>query len=134
MNLDTPCIEWLGQRKFDGYGVIRFRSGGRQRNMTASRFLWKTVKGDIPKGLFPLHGCDNPPCINLDHLYLGTHQQNMDDMKRRGRHRSGNTIKTHCKRGHPLTGENLVLRLGGRQRACRICQNMLQARWRSNHK
>ena len=56
---------------------------------TASRVMYQIVNGNIPKGLFVLHTCDNRMCINPDHLYLGTFYQNMYDMVKRNRQNRG---------------------------------------------
>ncbi len=70
------CIEWTGGRNRDGYG--RFWRDGRY--VLAHR----AIMGD-PHGELVLHTCDNPGCVNPAHLYVGTRQDNMDDMARRMR-------------------------------------------------
>lgn len=80
---DDTCWPWLGGRwKHGGYGYLRH--GGKA--LTASRVAWELTNGPIPKGLWVLHSCDNPPCCNPGHLFLGDAQSNVDDMlaKRRG--------------------------------------------------
>jgi hypothetical protein len=67
-----------------------------------------------------LHKCDHPLCIEITHLRLGTQRDNIHDMMRKGRHRNQNTGKTHCKRGHPLKGDNVRIKKDGR-RNCRAC-------------
>ena len=76
------CWEW--QRSFmeDGYARIRF--GG--KDYRASRIMWEVTHGEpIPKGLFACHKCDNPKCVNPDHIFLGTAKDNMQDAARKGR-------------------------------------------------
>ena len=55
------------------------------RNMGAHRAAWILFHGAIPKGLSVCHECDRPGCVRPDHLFLGTHQENMDDRRRKGR-------------------------------------------------
>ena len=73
----SDCWHFLGSKNTDGYGTL----GGN----TAHRLSWEAHRGPIPKGLRVLHRCDNPPCINPRHLYLGTASDNNHDMYRRGR-------------------------------------------------
>jgi hypothetical protein len=68
-----------------GYARL-FARCGEERLM--HRIMYEKYKGKIENGLFVLHKCDNPICINPEHLFLGTHQDNMDDMNNKGRHMS----------------------------------------------
>jgi hypothetical protein len=77
------CIEWTLGRSSTGYGVCR-RNG---RTVGAHRAAWEEVHGPIPEGLWVLHRCDNPPCVNVDHLFLGTRLDNVRDMDAKGRGR-----------------------------------------------
>jgi len=79
--MDTPCIEWTGHRAEFGYG--RRRVSGR-RWMT-HRLAWVEAHGEIPAGMCVLHRCDNPPCINVAHLFLGTKGDNNRDRGAKGR-------------------------------------------------
>jgi hypothetical protein len=78
------CWLWRGARTGGGYGQIG--SGGRGgRQLYAHRVRWEMEYGPIPADMFVLHRCDNPPCVRIDHLWLGTPQDNMDDMRTKGR-------------------------------------------------
>jgi hypothetical protein len=77
------CIEFEGCRNKKGYGVKNRNS----KSCLAHRLAWLDTHGEIPDGLFVLHKCDNPACINLEHLFLGTNLDNMRDMISKGRNR-----------------------------------------------
>ena len=73
-NPETSCVEWIGCR-WRGYGTVWYQ-GNRWR---AHRLAWTFKRGSIPDGLFVLHKCNNRRCVNVDHLYLGTHLENVRD-------------------------------------------------------
>lgn len=80
----------------DGYGRI-FING---KSESTHRVSWIVYKGPIPNGLFVLHKCDVRNCVNPDHLFLGTHKDNMQDMKNKGRGRnSGRSRVSKTKQG-----------------------------------
>jgi hypothetical protein len=80
--LNTGCILWYGGRSQRGYGRIVGPSG---RMEQAHRISWELHFAPIPSGLQVLHKCDTPACINPAHLFLGTQQENVADMIRKGR-------------------------------------------------
>jgi hypothetical protein len=82
---DGDCIEWMGYRMPTGYGRLKVAG----RKTLAHRAIWKAMKGPIPDGLNVLHTCDNPPCCNPDHLFLGTQGDNNKDRHQKGRSRGG---------------------------------------------
>jgi hypothetical protein len=75
------CHEYRGGFFNDGYGSFWFEG----TDWRAPRFAWFIVHGPIPDGMLVCHRCDNPPCVRLDHLFLGTVADNTRDMIRKGR-------------------------------------------------
>lgn len=83
------CWEWPGSLSKSGYGQISVGD----KMWRSHRYAYTVSKGPIPDGMFVLHKCDNRKCCKPWHLYRGDQQQNMDDMKKRNRH------KPHVPRG-----------------------------------
>lgn len=77
------CWPWTAGKANGGYGAIRY-NGSIYR---AHRIAWTIANGAIPQGMLVLHKCDNPPCCNPAHLFIGTHKDNSQDMARKGRTR-----------------------------------------------
>lgn len=80
------CWLWQGSRLPEGYGQFAWAARyGRTRPVKAHRVAWELTHGPIPDGLCACHHCDNPPCCNPAHLFLGTHTDNMRDASAKGR-------------------------------------------------
>lgn len=78
---EAGCWEWQGGRFPDGYGSMKWNGKARGTH----RLSFEAFKGPIPDGMLVRHSCDNPPCINPDHLLVGTNKDNVADCISRGR-------------------------------------------------
>lgn len=82
IDIESDCWNWKDKINEDGYGYYNTK--------LAHRLFYEMYIGDIIEGLLICHTCDNPKCVNPNHLYMGTNQDNMDDMVKRGRSLKGN--------------------------------------------
>lgn len=108
------CWNWTGSLTSSGYGAFD--------GYTAHRFAWLVAYGYMPVGWFVCHHCDNRRCVRPDHLFVGTHDDNMADLRAKGY-----TKEPTCRRGHAWTPENTYPLDGGRRRGCRTCIRMRTA-------
>lgn len=111
------CWLWVGTTDGKGYGRWKNRH-------LAHREVWRRECGDIPVEMMVLHICDQPPCVNPRHLYLGTIRENTIDAVVRGRWAATNLDKADCPAGHPYTDDNvyIVPKTGARQ--CKTCNRV----------
>lgn len=113
---DSGCIEWTGNSLPRGYGLIWVEG----RSVLTHRFAWILANGPIPDGMLVCHHCDNPPCCNVAHLFLGTDATNAADRDAKGRAGvNAQGAKTHCIHGHEYTEANTMRHPNGR--SCREC-------------
>ena len=102
-HMTTRCWEWIGTKDTHGYGQLRVKG-----TMTLMhRFSYNLHYGEIPNKLCVLHECDNPSCVNPNHLWLGTKGDNTRDMERKGRayHPRGISNGRHTKPESAVRGE-----------------------------
>lgn len=123
---DSDCIEWTAYIDSMGYGRIKIN----KKTTTAHRVSFMIFKGEIPENLCVCHACDNPKCVNPDHLFLGSHTENMRDMIKKGRKPS--IVKSKCKRGHEFSLENT--KIYGKAKFCKKCDAIRHKEFRKRQK
>ncbi|MEJ7932584.1 HNH endonuclease [Ramlibacter sp. AN1015] len=95
---ESGCREWMLTVNRGGYGKTKVKG----RTMGAHRAMWIAARGPIPTGMLVCHTCDNPRCINIEHLFLGTPKDNMADKMAKGRYGGGPKTwrRPHFGEGH----------------------------------
>lgn len=153
---DSGCHEWIAARGSYGHGHFSIRDPETRvfHQYKASRVAWMLYVGSIPDRMWVLHHCDNPPCVNPEHLFIGNAQDNVDDMHKKGRGlpldiviaraRLGRSIaadkkrsRTHCRYGHPYSGENLIVftsQSGTPARDCKECRRTARKKYSDRKK
>jgi hypothetical protein len=136
------CWIWTGSiEKPFGYGTIHSHITGKR--LGAHRASWMIHKGPIPENLFVCHKCDNPPCCNPNHLFLGTCADNNRDAWAKGRlllpDQSVKLNRIYCLHGHPFN-EQTIYKYAGKSgkfrpsRRCRECHRLAEERRRNKMK
>lgn len=133
---NSGCWLWGGCVNGWGYGQIR-RGPKDAGTLIATRVSLEIHGRPVPDNLFALHTCDNPPCVNPDHLFIGDQKKNMEDCLSKGRFyrappgtKRNIKIREYCKHGHERTPENLMCGAGGYQ-ICKACRSIQDARKRA---
>jgi len=116
------CWEWQKFRNIAGYGWTSWLG----RNRPVHRVMYELMNGPIDDKLVICHQCDNPPCCNPAHLWVGTEKQNMQDAA--AKRRWSRQHQTHCKRGHEFSPENTHIKIQ-RGKPCRVCKMCERLRW-----
>lgn len=128
----SGCWLWVASTNRCGYGQINMGL----RPELAHRVSYEHHVGPIADGLHVLHSCDTPACCNPEHLFLGTHMDNMADMAAKLRARGGDfqAAKTSCPQGHPYQGANLYVVPKTGKRHCRTCSKARDAKRRQQQR
>ncbi|MGJ0428480.1 HNH endonuclease [Methylobacter sp.] len=103
---DEGCLIWRKNADKNGYGMTTFTENKIKKSWRVTRLIWTLVNGPIPENMLICHRCDNPKCFNLDHLFLGTHQDNSLDREIKGRSRVQIGEKNHQSK---LTSSDVLL-------------------------
>lgn len=117
-----PCVVWTGDAVRSGYGRMGFTEPGSRtvRKRLTHRVAYELYVGPIPEGYEVDHLCLVPACWNPMHLEAVTPEENM---------RRRYARKTHCNRGHLLSGANLYVNAADGARICRTCQRKRGTEW-----
>jgi hypothetical protein len=126
-----PCHLWTGNRDESGYGLFYYHDEtGKLRRTRAHRWLLGHRRGrlltrEVVGREDGCHHCDNPPCVNEDHLYVGTRKQNIADAV--ARRRLWQQQVTHC----PKCGTEYTYNPSGKHRRCKVCEKASQHKTRT---
>lgn len=132
---ESGCWEWRGSRDANGYGRFSRRDGSH----LAHRIVYSLLVGGLRDDEVLRHRCDNPPCVNPDHLTPGTPADNVEDASKRNRLYSySRPDVTHCRNGHDVTqpGSLSTVNSKGRNphRTCVQCAKDRMARFEERRK
>jgi hypothetical protein len=126
---NSGCWLWTGTVTTHGYGQFAYYG---IKHRSAHRYVYEQINGRVPDGLVLDHKCRVRSCVNPDHLEPVTYAENT----RRGVLAEANRRRfsalTHCKQGHPFSGENLYMQPNGK-RACHTCRDKWRNEWLSRN-
>lgn len=125
---ESGCWLWQGYTSGkEGYGRIIVNGA----SLRAHRVSYEAFIGPIPEGMLICHKCDTPLCVNPNHLFIGSNQDNQRDASAKGR--SAGQQKTHCPHGHEYSPDNTYVKTDG-HRACRECGRRRFRDWWHNRR
>ncbi len=124
---ESGCWLWTGGLVRHGYGAFHLQ---KNRKVHAHRFAYQLWKGPLDRTMDVDHLCKVKCCVNPDHLEMVTHRENVLRGNARAAHQAR---QTHCKNGHPLNGNNLIMR-GLYRRNCRTCGNAARLAYYHSHR
>lgn len=114
---ENGCLLWKGNKSRNGYP----QAGYQGKTKRVHRKVYEIVNGvTLTPDIDVCHRCDVRNCFEPTHLWAGTRKENMQDCSAKGR--ADGQWKTHCHRGHPLSGDNLYINATSQLRACKACQ------------
>lgn len=93
------CWNWVAAISHGWYGSFCVEKG---KTIVAHKFSWELANGPVPDGMKVCHSCDNPRCVRVDHLFLGTQAENLLDMSKKGRRARGHSL-SHKGESHPMS-------------------------------
>ena len=117
VNPETGCHEFHGRKDGKGYGQLKDHS----RAILVHRWIWQRDHGPISSKQHVLHRCDNPSCINPEHLWLGDHKKNMEDKAIKGRSKNVPTGFAHKRPMAKLSDDQVIEIKRLLQRGYRAC-------------
>lgn len=121
---NTGCILW--EKTLNQYGYGQF-TDSKRKTQTAHRAIWILHYGSIPEDKQINHKCDVRACVNIEHLYLGSQKDNMQDKVKKGR--SNAQLITHCPSGHEYDEANTIYDNNGKHRRCRLCRKIQKQKY-----
>jgi len=132
------CWIWEGGKTSKGYGSFKYYQDRSAIGAHVSSYLFYI--GEVPKGMLVRHRCDNPPCVNPEHLIIGSNSDNMKDMFERGRNGPQTKKQTHCKKGHSFEEFEPIVyvkkqgrQIGEEYRVCKECKRINDSKRKGNN-